>query len=149
MPWQVTKREPLIYKKEHLFFLHIMARRVMLQPAACPSPMLQNAPLPDLKTWTDICPVWKRNAVDEKKKTKTKRRRPTKTEKNAYQSMLRGMTFPARRGKKRPPASTCPCLTWCKPFLAPTRSWKSTPIDPLWTVSSVEWEEPKRNYTRF
>ena len=137
-----------------------MARRVMLQPAACPSPILQNASLPSLKTgsqypyiyllqiylilmyfygvnkllllllllfclktWTDMMSRLEKKYGRRTKKTKTKRRRPTKTKKKCLSIDAARHDLPSStREKKGPPASTCPCLTWCKPFLVPTRS---------------------------
>ena len=109
-----------LYKREQtsLTFLHTMARRVMLQPAAGPSPLLQNAPLqnaplPSQKTWTDMMSRLKKKYGPRKKKTKRRAEKkayqsklramtlPTKTEQKAYQARLRGMTLPARRGKKK------------------------------------------------
>ena len=79
-----------------------MARRMMLQPAAGPSPMLQNAPLPSQKTWTDMMSRLENKYGRRKKKTK---RRPNRAEKKAYQSKLRGMTLPTKTEKR--PINRC------------------------------------------
>ena len=66
-----------------------MARRVMLQPAAGPSPLLQNAPLPSQKTWTDMMSRLKKKYGKRKKRTI----QPA-NKKKAYQAKLRAMILP-------------------------------------------------------
>ena len=65
-----------------------MARRVMLQPAAGPSPLLQDAPLPSQKTWTDMM------SRLIKKYGKRKKRIQPANKKKAYQAKLRAMILP-------------------------------------------------------
>ena len=88
-----------------------MTRRVMLQPAAGPSPILQDAPLPSQKTWLDMTSRLENKYGRSRKKEDTEKPLFQKDKdkassskqggkKKTYQSMLRGMTLKPRRGKK-------------------------------------------------
>ena len=101
-----------------------MARRVMLQPAGGPSPLLQIAPLPSQKTWTDMMSRLKKKYGRPKKK----RIQPA-NKKKAYQAKLRAMILPkiqpankkkAYQAKLR--AMTLPTKTEQKAYQARLRS---------------------------
>ena len=97
-----------------------MARRVMLQPAAGPSPLLQNAPLPSQKTWTDMMSRLKKKYGKRKKRTI----QPA-NKKKAYQAKLRAMILPTIQPANKKKAYQAKLRAMTLPTIQPANKKKT------------------------